>query len=190
MRDSWTANASNSTNYGDMHITGASGGSMYIGGCIYAGIKEGYTCTNFNNYGDINVSSTIGSETNTGADFFIGGLAYACAKGDEGKPKGYINCNNYGHINVTSSCSVANSMRIGGLIANIESDGFLPTFDSCNNYGDITIAGTSSVHTSGSFCIGGCISNFDNNKQNMVIKGASSQASLWMSKSMVRQQLE
>ncbi len=171
MRDSWTANASNSTNYGDMHITGASGGSMYIGGCIYAGIREGYTCTNFNNYGDINVSATIGSEANTGADFFIGGLAYACAVDDNKKAKGYFNCNNYGHINVTSSCSVANSMRIGGLIANIESDGFLPTFDSCNNYGDITIAGTSSVHTSGSFCIGGCISNFDNNKQNMVIKG-------------------
>ena len=171
MRDSWTANASNSTNYGDMHITGASGGSMYIGGCIYAGIREGYTCTNFNNYGDINVSSTIGSETNTGADFFIGGLAYACATDDNKKPKGYINCNNYGHINVTSSCSVANSMRIGGLIANIEEDGLIPTFDSCNNYGDITIAGTSSVHSSGSFCIGGCISNFDNNKQNMVIKG-------------------
>ena len=168
-RDPWNANFSNCNNYGDMHISGHSRGSMYVGGVIYVGVAEGYTCSNCNNYGDINISATVGDENNTGADFFVGGLAYACALNDNKKAKTYINCHNYGDINILPSCVVANSMRLGGLIANIESD-ILATFASCSNHGKLNSASTSSDKTSGSHCIGGCFSTFDNNKQ-MIIKG-------------------
>ena len=143
----------NATNDCTMTFAGSSNGSLYAAGiCVTYSAATRENCTN---KGEIKVTGTIGNESNTSSDCFIGGFCYRSSGGTET----WKNCHNEGAITLTSTASVANSIRVAGFIANCEYANTVMTFEgNCSNSGDITIDGAkSSVHSNGVVNVGGLI---------------------------------
>ena len=89
----------------------------------------------------------------------MGGLCYS-----GGSNTTYHRCVNNGDIILTETCKVAQCIRIGGLIANVETSGKTNVIDSCANNGDIIVKGASNCGTDGSGVvrIGGMFGQFTN----------------------------
>ncbi len=143
-------------NNGNAFVTGNTGSTLYWGGIVTvnsACLRE--DCTN---NGTITVSSYIGTVAQ-GADAFLGGLCYS-----GGSNTTYRRCVNNGDIILTETCKVAQCIRIGGLIANVETSGKLNNIEECANNGDIIVKGASNCGTDGSGVvrIGGMFGQFTN----------------------------
>ena len=143
-------------NNGNAFVTGNTGNTLYWGGIVTvnsACLRE--DCTN---NGTITVSGYVGTVTQ-GADCFLGGLCYS-----GGSNTTYRRCVNNGDIILTETCQVAQCIRIGGLIANVETAGKLNNIEECANNGDIIVKGASNCGTdsSGVVRIGGMFGQFTN----------------------------
>ena len=153
-------NISNSVNYGDMNIGGASHYTLYGGGVTYNGPDSNCSITSCSNYGNITISATIGDNVhakNKGADCFIGGLAYAIFGSTDAKT--FTDCHNHGNITVTDDCTIGGAVRIGGLFANPNETDTKLVLDGCSNSGNLSINGKCSVYEKSNFVVGGCIAD-------------------------------
>ena len=140
-------------NYGNVTLNG--GGtvnSTYLAGLVVSNSAE--LRKDCYNKGKITMDNyTIGSASSTGSDLFIGGICYS---GGSNTP--YTNVHNEGDIEIGKNVKVANCLRIGGFICNVETSGKTNVITDCSNSGDITVYATSSVNSKGVMRIGGFIS--------------------------------
>ncbi len=152
-------------------------GTLYI-----AGIMAGQTKTNRTdcvNYGDILIDGAGDSSQRNIYNLFGGGMTYNSVGAT------YTNCHNYGDITVTEKTNVTNSIRLGGMIANVDNkptknvvgeDGnvvkdengktvtepnpYTIVFDGCSNSGSIVIKGRSATRGAGTLTLSGGIASF------------------------------
>ena len=139
-------------NYGNITVNG--GGtvsSTYLAGLVLSNSAE--LRENCYNKGKITMDNyTIGGASSTGSDLFIGGICYS---GGSNTP--YTNCHNEGDIEIGKNVKVANCLRIGGFICNVETADKTNVITDCSNSGDITVYATNSVNSNGVMRIGGII---------------------------------
>lgn len=144
-------------NYGNISVNG--GGtvnSTYLAGLVLSNSAE--PRQNCYNKGKITVDNyTVGGTSSTGSDLFIGGICYS---GGSNTP--YTNVHNEGDIEVGKNVYVANCLRIGGFITNVETADKTNTLTDCSNSGDITVYATNSVNSNGVMRIGGLFSQHNN----------------------------
>ena len=140
-------------NYGNITLNG--GGtvnSTYLSGLVVSNSAE--PRKDCYNKGKITMDNyTVGSASSTGSDLFIGGICYS---GGSNTP--YTNVHNEGDIEIGKNVKVANCLRIGGFICNVETASKTNTITNCSNSGDITVYATNSVNSRGVMRIGGFIS--------------------------------
>ena len=142
----------NCVNYGNITISGGSVGTLSVGGLVMANSAE--PRKNSRNKGNITVDNyTVGGTTNTGSDLFVGGVCYSGASNTT-----YIDVHNEGDIVIGKNVTVANCLRVGGFICNVETVDKTNTITDCSNSGDITVYATSSVNSAGVCRIGGLFS--------------------------------
>ena len=139
-------------NYGNITLNGGgSVNSTYLAGLVLANSAE--PRKDCYNKGKITMDNyTVGSASSTGSDLFIGGICY---NGGSNTP--YTNCHNEGDIEIGKNVKVANCLRIGGLICNVETSNKTNIITDCSNSGDITVYATNSVNSKGVMRIGGII---------------------------------
>ena len=144
-------------NYGNVTVNGGgSVNSTYLAGLVLSNSAE--LRENCYNKGKITIDNyTIGSASSTGSDLFIGGICYS---GGSNTP--YTNVHNEGDIEVGKNVKVANCLRIGGFITNVETANKTNTLTDCSNSGDITVYATNSVNSNGVMRIGGLFSQHNN----------------------------
>ena len=151
-----SGDATNITNYGDIKALGSTGYTLYLGSLSTYGPQNNKKFENVVNYGNITVSGRIGDPAikgyNNGADCFIGGLVDTTVGSTTTT---YKNCHNHGDITVTSR--VANSTRVAGIVARVESSSGKITLDSCSNTGNIIYNGSVSEDTAGASTAGGIV---------------------------------
>ena len=140
-------------NYGNITVNGGgSVSSTYLAGLVLSNSAE--LREDCYNKGKITMDNyTVGSASSTGSDLFIGGICY---NGGSNTP--YTNCHNEGDIEIGKNVKVANCLRIGGFITNVETSGKTNVITDCSNSGDITVYATNSVNVKGVMRIGGFIS--------------------------------
>ena len=142
----------NCVNYGNITISGGSVGTLSVGGLVMANSAE--PRKNSRNKGNITVDNyTVGGTTNTGSDLFVGGVCYSGASNTT-----YIDVHNEGDIVIGKNVTVANCLRVGGFICNVETVDKTNTITDCSNSGDITVYATNSVNSNGVMRIGGIFS--------------------------------
>ena len=139
-------------NYGNITVSGGSLGSLAVGGLVKDNSaeprKDSY------NKGNISIDNyVVGGTTSTGSDLFVGGVCYSGASNTP-----FTNCHNEGDIVIGKNVTVANCLRVGGFICNVETVDKTNTITDCSNSGDITVYATSSVNSAGVCRIGGLIS--------------------------------
>ena len=139
-------------NYGNITLNGGgSVNSTYLAGLVLANSAE--PRKDCYNKGKITMDNyTVGSASSTGSDLFIGGICY---NGGSNTP--YTNVHNEGDIEIGKNVKVANCLRIGGLICNVETSNKTNIITDCSNSGDITVYATNSVNSKGVMRIGGII---------------------------------
>ena len=140
-------------NYGNISVNGGgSVNSTYLAGLVLSNSAE--PRENCYNKGKITIDNyTIGGASSTGSDLFIGGICYS---GGSNTP--FTNVHNEGDIEVGKNVTVANCLRIGGFICNVETADKTNVITNCSNSGDITVYATNSVNSNGVMRIGGFIS--------------------------------
>ena len=140
-------------NYGNITVNGGgSVSSTYLAGLVLSNSAE--LREDCYNKGKITMDNyTVGSASSTGSDLFIGGICY---NGGSNTP--YTNCHNEGDIEIGKNVMVANCLRIGGFITNVETADKTNVITDCSNSGDITVYATNSVNVKGVMRIGGFIS--------------------------------
>ena len=140
-------------NYGNISVNG--GGTVnttYLAGLVVSNSAE--LRENCYNKGKITIDNyTIGGASSTGSDLFIGGICYS---GGSNTP--YTNVHNEGDIEIGKNVKVANCLRIGGFICNVETADKTNVITNCSNSGDITVYATNSINSNGVMRIGGFIS--------------------------------
>ena len=146
-------NMTGCVNYGNVTVNGGgSVSSTYLAGLVLSNsAKLREDCYN---KGKITIDNyTVGSASSTGSDLFIGGICY-----NGGSNTTYTNVHNEGNIEVGKNVNVANCLRIGGFICNVETSNKTNIITNCSNSGDITVYATNSVNVKGVMRIGGFIS--------------------------------
>ena len=135
-------------NHGSINVSGSSLGTLYIGGLV--AVNSAKPRKNCYNKGKITVNcESVGGADNTDSDLFIGGICFS-----GGSNTTYTNCHNEGDIEI-GAVKVANCVRIGGFIANVETADKTNTLENCSNSGNITTSHIGCVQTSGVCRIGG-----------------------------------
>ena len=144
-------------NYGNVTVNGGgSVSSTYLAGLVVSNSAE--LRENCYNKGKITIDNyTVGGASSTGSDLFIAGICYS---GGSNTP--YTNVHNEGDIEVGKNVYVANCLRIGGFITNVETSGKTNIITDCSNSGDITVYATNSVNSNGVMRIGGLFSQHNN----------------------------